>query len=725
MNTKQIAFIICTNSVQYYNECVRYIQELEVPKGYSTDIISIQEADSMTQGYNAGMQASDAKYKVYLHQDTFILNQNFIADVLNIFRQDESIGMLGVIGASELSANANCYLDWKIGRLEVYNGRCTMDEEFSQIPGELYIPVKAVHGLIMVTQYDIPWREDFLDGWDFCDVSQSLEMQKHGYKVVVPFQETPWCYHDCGISTLKTYDFYRQKMLSKYPEVFNEEINEEEVSRKQKEILEMEGIQKSLIQMMEAGAYEELSEIAREIRGLWPLDTQIREIVNMMEIYSLEKECVTGTHSEWLDFHNWEKTYEYYNWIRLVLIRIEYQREDQRARELKEKVETGKISRDAIRKISSITLKSTSNTYEYLLKEEREMPLVSVVVAVYNGETVIRETLESILQQTYRNIEVIVIDDASTDNSREIIASYHDPRIKAIYLEKNHNICYAGNVGFQQATGKYVAVAGHDDVWKQDKLEKQISFLEEHSAYSVCFTWVDIVDENGNLNNVMWNGLYKKFCGDNMKWNQWSRNMLVDGNCFCAPSACIRREFLERTGYYRYALVQLQDYELWLRLLTEGPVYVLQEKLTYYRRFNEAGRNLSAISMETQNRDRHEIQWIQDTYIEKLSTEKFIQVFHQDMKNPDARSEKEILCEKAFLLWKLRNCFAEKRFIELFEDEEFRTILEEKYQFELKDFYKMNTQPMYFDNALVETVRYQERLIESYQKMQSIQDEKK
>lgn len=721
MNTRQIAFIICTNNMQYYSECVRYIQDLEVPEGYSTDIISIQEAESMAQGYNAGMQASDAKYKVYLHQDVFILNKSFITDIVRIFEQDETIGMMGVIGAQSLPADAKCYLKWNIGRIIAYNGRETIDGDFIQISGESYIPVKAVDGLIMITQYDIPWREDFLDGWDFYDVSQSLEMEKHGYKVVVPYQEEPWCYHDCGVSKLKTYDFYRERMIKEYPEVFTGTVDEEETCRRQREMVEIENIRGSMIRMLEAGLYDELSEVSREVRGIWPFDTQIREILNMMEIYSLEKKSVPGVQSEWFKLHSWERIYEFYRWIRLVLIRIEYQREDERAEELKAKVKNGEISRDTIRKLSGIILKSSSNVYQYLLKEEYEMPLVSVVVAVYNGEGVIAETLDSILQQTYRNIEVIVIDDASVDNSRNIIESYKDSRIKKIFLEKNHNICYAGNVGFEQAAGKYVALAGHDDVWKPDKLEKQISFMEEHPDYSVCFTWVDIIDENGELNNAKWGGLYKKFCWDNMEWNQWSRKLITEGNFFCAPSACIRRECLKKTGYYRYALVQLQDYDLWIRLLGEGAVYVLQEKLTLYRRFNEQGKNLSTISMETQNRDLHEMQWIQDSYIRKLSTEKFIQVFSQDMRNPQARSEKEILCEKAFLLWKLQNCFAEKWFVELLEDEECRTILEEKYQFELKDFYKMNTQPMYFDNALLETVSRQEYLIERYQRMLDIQ----
>lgn len=716
MNKSQIAFIICTNNAQYYNESVRYIQELEVPDGYSTDIICIQEADSMTQGYNAGMQASDAKYKVYLHHDTFILNQNFIYDILKVFEKDEKIGMLGVIGARELSTDANCYLNWNIGKIQAYNGRNLFEANLVQFSEE-YIEVNAVDGLIMVTQYDIPWREDFLDGWDFYDVSQSLEMRRNGYKVVVPYQETAWCYHDCGVSNLRKYHAYRKKMIQEYPDVFSGEINEDEEREKVTEIKGIESIRESLIQLLEAKSYKELNDIVCSTRQLWLMDTQIREIVNLMEIYSLEKDSISGIHSEWLELGSWKEIYEYYTWIRLVLMRIEHQRKDERAEQLREKIRSGKISRDAIRKISNITLKSTSNVYQYILKEEQEEPLVSVVLPVYNGGEMVRETLESILQQSYQNLEIIVVDDASTDNSREIISSYKDSRMKTIFLEKNRHVCYAANVAFQKATGKYVALIGHDDVWKADKLEKQISFLEEHPAYSVCFTWADIIDENRNVTNERWSEFYKKFCGDNLKQNQWSRKLVLEGNQFCAASACIRRELFEKAGYYRYGLIQLQDYELWMRLLVEGAVYILQENLTYYRRFNQEGKNLSSINQETENRDMHEKQWITESFLEKLSAEKFIQIFGEDMRNPNARGEKEIQCEKAFFLWNRGNCFAEKWFIELLENEECRDILEEKYQFGLKDFYKINMQPMFFDSALVQTVRQQDELLETYRKI--------
>lgn len=168
MNKQKIAFIICTNNALYYEECVRYINELEVPVGYCTDIICIQEANSMAEGYNAGMQASDAKYKVYLHQDTLILNRNFISDLLQVFNSDKAIGMLGVLGMEKVPLDADCCLNWKVGSIIAYDGHCVMDTNFfEQRENQSWQEVEAVNGLLIATQYDILWREDVLDGWDF------------------------------------------------------------------------------------------------------------------------------------------------------------------------------------------------------------------------------------------------------------------------------------------------------------------------------------------------------------------------------------------------------------------------------------------------------------------------------------------------------------------------------------------------------------------------------
>lgn len=715
MNQHKIAFIICANNALYYDECVRYINDLNIPEGLCTDIICIQEADSMTQGYNAGMQASDAKYKVYLHQDTFILNRNFIKDMLQVFSSDISIGLLGVLGIPQLPSDVNCHLCKKVGNIIKYDGHTIMDTDFLlQRQDQNWQGVEAIDGLLMATQYDIPWREDFLDGWDFYDISQSLEMKRHGYKVVVPYQKETWCYHNCGCPNLQKYDYYRKKMLLEYPEVFNGTVDWEIVRHEVENAQKIEDLKNEMLKLLTQHQYKTLIESAEKAREKNFLNTELREISNLMEIYGLEKTNIRPIHSEWFEYTDWLQIKEYYNWVRFVVLRIEYGYEDERIAEIKELIKNGRVSRDAIRKISAVSLKDTYKVYEQLLKEEWEEPLVSVIIPVHNAEDVIENTLDSVLNQSYQNMEVIIVDDASTDSSREKIEAYEDSRLKKIFLETNHHVCYSGNIGFENATGKYIALIGHDDCWRADKLEKQISFLEEHPSYGLTFTWVNIIDENGENKNVENDIFYKTFRNDNFKKEYWNRRLIVKGNSFCAPSACIRSDILKRTGIYRYALVQLQDYDLWLRILRETEVYTIQEKLTYYRRFTQAGKNVSDMNEKAKARDYHEKQWIQETYVKNLSSEEFTQIFNDDMKNKNVCDEKEILCEKAFFLWNMGNCFAEKWFIELLEDMECQKILEEKYNFKLTDFYEMNTEPMLFDQTIVGIVKQQQLIIRNY-----------
>ena len=699
MNNREIAFIICSNNDQYYQECVNYIEDLIVPDGYSIDIICVKEANSMAEGYNAAMKSSDAKYKIYLHQDTFILNPYFLKDIIHIFQTDDSVGMIGAIGCKKLPQDANAYLKWDTGYVEAYDGQTTLNNKLEQNPEKLYIEVEAIDGFIMVTQYDVMWREDIFDGWDFYDVSQSLEMKKNGYKVVVPYQEKAWCYHDCGVSKLLKYDYYREKAMEEYPNWFNGKINKDDLCMTKKHQEEIENVQKGFIQLIEAGAYDQIQEIALDVNKIYGLDEQVYAIINISEIYKLEHENIENIQTEWYECKTWTQMYDYYNWVRWVLLRIANEKKDDRICKLQKMIEQKKISKDAIRQLALLVGKNSELIYSILRLKSTKKPLVSVIIPVYNGESVIQRTVESILNQSYRNIEVIISDDASTDNSKEIIESYKrkDDRIKTLFFEKNNNICYSGNACVHEANGKYIAVAGHDDVWEKDKLEKQIMFLEEHPMYGVCFTWADIIDEDDHVNNTEWIGLYHRFTSSNRDANSWIRKLFFQGNFFCAPSACIRKKVIDKVGFYRYGLVQLQDYYLWMKILLETPIYIIQEKLTLYRRFHSSGKNLSEINLNTQRRDQHETQWICEDIIKRMTPEKFRQVFKEDMKDPNAVGEKEIMCEKAFLLWKRGNCFAEKWFIELLEDEKYREIFDRQYGFRLQDFYRLNTQSRSFE----------------------------
>lgn len=94
MNDKKICFIICYNDDKYINECLYYINRLFIPDGYTIDVLMVKDAYSMTSGYNAAMNETDAKYKIYMHQDVFIVNINLLEDILKIF-EDKNVGMLG------------------------------------------------------------------------------------------------------------------------------------------------------------------------------------------------------------------------------------------------------------------------------------------------------------------------------------------------------------------------------------------------------------------------------------------------------------------------------------------------------------------------------------------------------------------------------------------------------------------------------------------------------
>lgn len=216
MNEKKFQFIICSNNEDFLAECITYISLLEVPEGYSVDVISILEAASMAAGYNEGMRASDAKYKIYLHQDVFIIYRKFLYALLEIFESDPQIGMIGMVGSPKMPS---CGIMWYGAREGGGYGLIPVQKPYGEYEYSLedgLHEVEAIDGFIMITCQDLPWREELFDGWDFYDISQSFEFRKQGYKVVVPEQISPWCKHDDGFINLAHYDKYRKLFLNEY-----------------------------------------------------------------------------------------------------------------------------------------------------------------------------------------------------------------------------------------------------------------------------------------------------------------------------------------------------------------------------------------------------------------------------------------------------------------------------------------------------------------------------
>lgn len=196
LDDKKVAFITCVNSPEWYEECRLYLESLELPKGFTAEYIPLEGAASMCAGYNEGQRRSDARYKVYLHQDTLVVNKHLVADLLRIFA-DETIGAVGVIGCRCLPKSG---VWWEALRtygrvLHACEPESVIDSHCMEPEGD-YIDVEAVDGLFIATQYDLPWREDIFTGWHLYDTSMCMEMRRHGYRVVVPNQEADfWCIH--------------------------------------------------------------------------------------------------------------------------------------------------------------------------------------------------------------------------------------------------------------------------------------------------------------------------------------------------------------------------------------------------------------------------------------------------------------------------------------------------------------------------------------------------
>ncbi|MBO4106825.1 glycosyltransferase family 2 protein [Streptococcus suis] len=128
----------------------------------------------------------------------------------------------------------------------------------------------------------------------------------------------------------------------------------------------------------------------------------------------------------------------------------------------------------------------------------KDMPLVSVIIPMYNAEQFIQETIQSVLAQTYQVFEIIVVDDQSSDNSMETVRSLiaKDSRIRLLQNEVNSGVAVARNAGVAEANGRFICFLDADDLWLSDKLAKQVSFMLENS-YAFSFTSYQFADENG------------------------------------------------------------------------------------------------------------------------------------------------------------------------------------------------------------------------------------
>lgn len=201
------------------------------------------------------------------------------------------------------------------------------------------------------------------------------------------------------------------------------------------------------------------------------------------------------------------------------------------------------------------------------------MTTVSIVMPTYNAAPHIGDATQSILSQSYRDFELIIVDDGSTDGTLDIIDSFDDKRITLIN-RSGSGITGALNRGLREASGKYIARQDGDDISHPDRLEKQVSFLKEHPKVALVGTASKIIDENGRL-------IDKRHV-----LRQPTIDDLVQKNRFIHGSVMMRRDAVESVGGYDETFKYTEDYDLWLRIAEKHPVRNIDEFLYNLRLLN-------------------------------------------------------------------------------------------------------------------------------------------
>ncbi|MEH1915230.1 glycosyltransferase [Nostoc sp.] len=199
--------------------------------------------------------------------------------------------------------------------------------------------------------------------------------------------------------------------------------------------------------------------------------------------------------------------------------------------------------------------------------------VISVIIPAYNSEKTIRETIESVLNQTFANFELIVINDGSQDSTLEVVTQIQDSRIKVFsYSNAGGNV--SRNRGLHRAVGEFVSFLDADDLWTPDKLQCQLKSLQENLTAKVAYSWTDYIDENSEIvlsgTHVTANGdVYEKLL---------VTNFLENGS-----NPLIRREALIELGGFDESLCAAQDWDMWLRLACKFDFICVPSAQTLYR----------------------------------------------------------------------------------------------------------------------------------------------
>ena len=209
--------------------------------------------------------------------------------------------------------------------------------------------------------------------------------------------------------------------------------------------------------------------------------------------------------------------------------------------------------------------------------------LVSIIMPSFNTGKFIKETIDSVINQTYRNWELIIIDDCSTDNTNEVVKKINDSRIIYLKNEVNSGAAVSRNKALREAKGRWIAFLDSDDLWNNDKLEKQINFMKKNNYYFSYTDYIEI-DENGNSNGRKVTGP-KKITKTGMFNYCWLGCLTVMYDS--SKIGIIQIDDIKKNN----------DYAMWLKVCKKANCYLLNEELAMYRKRSGSISNHSYLEL--------------------------------------------------------------------------------------------------------------------------------
>jgi len=204
-------------------------------------------------------------------------------------------------------------------------------------------------------------------------------------------------------------------------------------------------------------------------------------------------------------------------------------------------------------------------------------PTISVIMAVYNGEKFLQQTIDSILSQTFADFEFIIVNDGSTDSTKQILEKNDDKRIIIIDNESNLGVNKSRNSGIQKARGKYIAITDADDISLPDRFQIQVDFLEKNKYVGVCGTFIKVIDKDGKVQYSDWP----------YSFNSKENYIHFLFNCPLAHSSIMGKRELFLENPYEFHFLVAEDFELWERLSHKTVLVNIEKVLLLYRIYGE------------------------------------------------------------------------------------------------------------------------------------------